>query len=84
MKTIKTCADRLPTLEGRVHGIVGWNPLAVQCDDCLRVWTNEGEPMINTLREVTFNNLEPGPRLCAECWEQRGWVNTPSRGWQRI
>lgn len=27
--------DRLPTVGGRVHGIVGWDPLAVQCDDCL-------------------------------------------------
>ena len=84
MKTITTHSDRLPTVEGRVHGIVGWDPLAVQCDDCLRVWSNEGEPMITTLSEVIFNSREPGPRLCAECWQKRGWEDTSTRGWVRI
>lgn len=81
MKTITTHSDRLPTIGGRVHGIVGWDPLAVQCDACLRVWNNEGEPMITTLREVTFNNREPGPRLCADCWEWYGPVTQHPDSW---
>ena len=56
----------------------------IQCDDCLRVWSNEGEPRITTLHEVIFNSREPGPRLCAECWQKRGWEHTSTRGWVRI
>jgi hypothetical protein len=79
-----TIASRLPTIEGRVHGIVGWAPVAVQCDDCLRVWSGGGEALINTLRRVTFNRRAPGPRLCIECWQKRGWKNTTTKGWIKL
>lgn len=73
---------RLPTIPGRVHGIVAVDPLAVQCDDCLRVWS-EKLPIL-TVQKAIFNKREPGLRLCADCWKKRGWVNTDANGWQRV
>lgn len=82
MTTEEQHTSPLPTIEGRVHGIVGWDPIAVQCDNCLKVWRG-GTPII-TVQKAIFNGRDPGPRLCDACWEKRGWVNTPSRGWQQI
>lgn len=80
--TVESPGVRLPGIEGKVHGIVGLEPVAVQCDECFRVWRG-GTPVV-TLGMAIFNARVPGVRLCAECWEKRGWRNTAARGWQQI
>ena len=72
----------LPDLPSVVHGIKSKDPWTVQCDDCLRCWS--GPHGIIVLGEVIFNSRAkmPGLRLCADCWEKRGWANSASRGWE--
>ena len=67
----------LPTLPGRVHGIVADNPLTVQCSRCLR--TNSDPYWLTAARWAlfpsgaqhqqygTFGNWLSGERLCADC-----------------
>ena len=78
-------AEKLPDIAGKVHGIKSMDPLTVQCDDCLEVWTAEDEPMITTAHRVIFNERvhDPGLRLCMDCWRDRGWDNDIS-GWKEI
>jgi hypothetical protein len=70
-------------MTGKVHGIKGMSPWAVQCDDCLTVFT--GEWLLAVAKSATFNaradlaNL----RLCAPCWAERGWVDS-YEGWTPI
>lgn len=69
-------AEKLHDLPGKVHGIKSMDPLTVQCDDCLEVWTAENEPMIITARRVVFNERAgKGLRLCMDCWRARGWID---------
>ena len=64
----------LPTVTGKVHGIVGLNPAEVQCDACLVVRTGIYAEKIGItviLVDITFNprRYERGDkrRLCREC-----------------
>ena len=78
-------AEKLPDIAGKIHGIKSMDPLTVQCDDCLGVWTAENEAMIITARRCTFNAKAslPGVRLCDDCWGKRGWINDYF-GWKEI
>lgn len=78
--------EALPDLPDTVHGIkqVG-DVWAVQCDDCLTVHAS-ATPII-ACSSVRFNSKlaatpERYTRLCAVCWQVRGWSDSPSRGWQ--
>lgn len=60
-----------PTLPGKVEGIVGWNPLELQCRDCGAVYTGEhrhlGADVI--LSGFHFHRCEgrDGVRRCPSC-----------------
>lgn len=64
----------LPTVAGKVHGIVGLSPTEVQCDECLVVRTGIYAEKIGItviLVDITFNprRYERGDkrRLCGTC-----------------
>lgn len=75
----------LSDLPGYVHGIKTLAPVwSVQCDDCLNV--TSGEWLLMVAKGATFNNRSDVPhlRLCANCWGNRGWVDSSVHGWTRI
>jgi len=56
----------LPTLPGKVHGIVADDPLAVQCSRCLRTCTDSSD--LAAVRWALFTRgAHAGERLCADC-----------------
>lgn len=62
----------LPTIKGKVHGIVGLNPPEVQCDECLVVRASSEKIGITViLVDITFSprRYDRGDkrRLCREC-----------------
>lgn len=63
----------LPTLPGKVHGIVGKEPFEIQCDECLvvRSGTSKAPNVQIILVDITFNprRYPSGDkrRLCHEC-----------------
>ena len=67
----------LPTLPGKVHGIVGLDPTVVQCDECATTATGRGTMPILT-GGIDFNpyaySLGDQRRLCRACAKDAGWV----------
>jgi hypothetical protein len=65
----------MPTVPGKVHGIVSMDPITVQCDGCGGVWS-EGLTII-TVGKALFNPRLYGKgddrRLCADCAREAGW-----------
>lgn len=70
----------LPDLEGKVHGIKSLDPLTVQCDDCLEVFTDP--VMILALQKATFSPVLPDVRLCDGCWIARGFTKKHGGSWR--
>lgn len=73
----------LPDLPGIVHGIKSAGPdWSVQCDDCLTVF--RGTWLLTVAQSAIFNTratgAEQGLRLCAGCWQARGWEEN-HKGW---
>lgn len=59
-----------PTLPGKVDGIVGWDPLELQCRDCGVVYTGERNPAADViLSGFHFHRCEgtAGVRRCPSC-----------------
>jgi len=71
----------LPTLPGMVHGIVAQEPWGVQCDDCLRVFSDER--LLFAAQRALFNLYVPGTRKCGDCWRAAGWAYG-NDGWRRV
>lgn len=68
------CPERrpvqLPTLPGKVDGIVGWDPLVLQCRDCGATYTGARRSVAADviLSGYHFHTCEPGSgRRCPEC-----------------
>lgn len=80
--TVAFMTHALPDVEGWVHGIKSDSPWTVQCDDCLTCFS--GEWLLGVAKSAVFNSREgAGIRLCASCWEKRGWRDG-FRGWERV
>lgn len=75
------CPERrpvqLPTLPGKVDGIVGWDPVVLQCRDCGATYTGAG-PRRNAGADIIlsgyrFHTCERGTgmskRRCPDCLE---------------
>lgn len=64
-------AAQLPTLPGRVAGIVGWDPCVLQCRECGSTVTQEGRSAATfiILSGYRFHGCEgqTGMRRCPEC-----------------
>jgi hypothetical protein len=62
---------QLPTLPGKVDGIVGWDPLELQCRDCGAVYTGSHNRRAADiiLSGFHFHTCEgrDGRRRCPEC-----------------
>ena len=87
MTTLPGLEPPLPTVKGFVHGVVGTNPAAIQCDDCGRVYElpDGAAPDADTVgKRVTAAALRAGMeyrvgddgkkdtmRRCRDCWEAR-------------
>ena len=72
----------LPTVAGKVHGVVSVDPFAFQCDGCGQLYS--GQPAINAAHCVPFNQrYGPGTRHCLPCWAELGWINGYS-GWEHV
>lgn len=63
----------LPTLPGKVHGIVGTDPWTIQCDGCLCTWSHEH--LILVVHKAEFNPRDKWDdrRLCDDCADEAGW-----------
>lgn len=66
-------AELLPTVSGKVHGIVSTDPWTVQCDGCLRTWSHEH--LILVVHKAEFNSRlnDDSRRLCDDCALEAGW-----------
>lgn len=64
-------AAQLPTLPGKVAGIVGWEPCVLQCRVCGRTATQEGRSATTfiILSGFHFHRCEErkGIRMCPDC-----------------
>ncbi len=79
----------LPTVPGKVHGIVSMDPVTVQCDGCgLRLtwrdlversggrYTTDRPGLVIICGGIDFNPRLAGVddrRLCRDCAKQAGW-----------
>lgn len=61
----------LPTLKGKVEGIVGWSPLQLQCHDCGSVYTGQNKyPATDVILSGYHFHTCDGPkgyRRCPDC-----------------
>lgn len=60
----------LPTLPGKVRGIVGWEPLRLQCGDCGTIHEQCSRSVAACIITAgfQFHTCEAGaPRRCPEC-----------------
>lgn len=81
--TLESHDGPLPTVEGKVDGIVGWEPAKVQCYECHRTMT--GPSAILVIQWALFNPLSGLPgRRCAECWLAAGWKYSGSGDWEQV
>lgn len=66
-----TAAEQLPTLPGKVDGIVGWEPCVQQCRECGATATQEGRSAATfiILSGYRFHTCEGrgGGRRCPDC-----------------
>lgn len=61
---------QMPTLPGKVAGIVGWDPMVLQCRDCGVTHTGERNPAAEIiLSGFRFHTCEgpTGMRRCPNC-----------------
>ena len=59
-----------PTLPGKVDGVIGWDPLVLQCRECGETYTQTERTaaMAVILSGFHFHTCEPGSgRKCPEC-----------------
>lgn len=70
-----TPVDLLPTVPGRVHGIVSLNPPTVQCDGCGRTHTDRTLALAVLQSGIQFHppGVDDDRRLCRDCAHQAGW-----------
>lgn len=69
----------LPTVPGKVHGIVSLDPPMVQCDGCGLVASERSLALTVILSGIRFNRglYDSGidkRRLCLGCADEAGWV----------
>ncbi|MFC0626121.1 hypothetical protein [Kribbella deserti] len=63
-------AEQLPTLPGKVEGIVGWDPMVLQCRDCGVTYKGTRRPATDIiLSGFHFHVCEgrDGKRRCPDC-----------------
>lgn len=74
---------QMPTLPGKVDGVVGWAPCVLQCRDCGRTVTQTGKSAATfiILSGFHFHGCEgsDGVRRCPECLAVAE-DNCPNRG----
>lgn len=64
---------QLPTLPGKVDGVVGWEPCVLQCRECGRTATQEGRSAAMFIIMSGFHfhtcrrGLDAPRRLCPDC-----------------
>ena len=80
--TLESHDGILPTLDGKAEGIVGWDPMKVQCCDCHRTMTG---PIKILVLQWAVNNRRSGlpGRRCADCWLALGWEGSSADGWRQ-
>ena len=66
--------ERLPTLPGYVHGIVGVNPTRLQCDGCGAIETPEHLVLMKTKFAGYKDRGRDKRRLCPPCQNEAGWT----------
>ena len=67
---MSTSQPQRPTLPGKVDGIVGWDPLELQCRDCGAVYVGKNRGGFDILLAgFCFHTCEgpAGKRRCPEC-----------------
>lgn len=80
-----SAAALLPDIPGKVHGLVSLDPPTVQCDGCGLLYSRSHLGLAVLTSGITFNLRAENDhrRMCAQCWDAEGWVDSPSRGWNR-
>lgn len=65
--------EQLPTIEGKVGGIVGWEPCVLQCRECGVTATQEGRSAGAFILSAGFKfhtcESREGIRMCPDCLE---------------
>lgn len=66
-------AAQMPTLPGKVDGVVGWDPCILQCRECGKTATQNGRSAATFIIQSGFHfhtcrrGIEQPRRLCPDC-----------------